>query len=537
MATAPTPTLKNVNIRPEVSVLSVFPHLNYKPWYAIAEFVDNAVQSFLTHKEALEAIEGTDFTLTIDIELDPADGGHITVRDNAAGISTTDYQRAFKPASVPPDRSGLSEFGVGMKSAACWFTNHWSVRTSALGENIERFISFDVESIVQKLQEEIAPIESPVSSQTHFTEVVLSNVHAMPKGRTIGKIKDHLASIYRIFLRTDAIIIRFNGEKLSYKMPDVLTASYYKDDTLSPQQWAKKIDLDFGNGRRIWGIAALLAKASTSGAGFALFRRKRLILGSGDEGYRPEQIFRKSNSYTYQRLFGELHVEGFSVSHTKDGFQWDELEESILEQLKIQLNAPPLPLLDQAEGYRARLRPADLQKGAQTALDSTAKIIERDVTSMLDQYLHLQEQEEQDDFAEEQVIGKELEELPPTTGSATKKPMKRIIEAHTDEGHWKIAIEFTTDPAISDWLSIGNHPPILADNGDGATRQIDIRLSLAHPFMSRFGGTQPDQIEPLLRIAAALALAEVVAREGGLKKAGTIRRYLNDLLRHALAKA
>jgi hypothetical protein len=39
--------LNSVNIRPGVNVLSVLPHLNYKAWYALAEFVDNAIQSSL----------------------------------------------------------------------------------------------------------------------------------------------------------------------------------------------------------------------------------------------------------------------------------------------------------------------------------------------------------------------------------------------------------------------------------------------------------------------------------------------------------
>ena len=62
-------TIKTVNIRPEVSVLSIFPHLNYKSWYAIAEFVDNALQSFLSNRGVLQAVEGTGFKLRVDIEL------------------------------------------------------------------------------------------------------------------------------------------------------------------------------------------------------------------------------------------------------------------------------------------------------------------------------------------------------------------------------------------------------------------------------------------------------------------------------------
>ena len=51
-------------------------------------------------------------------------------------------------------------------------------------------------------------------------------------------------------------------------------------------------------------------------------RRGRLIEGSHEEGYRPEAVFGRSNSYRYQRLFGELELQGFEVSHTKDGFRW-----------------------------------------------------------------------------------------------------------------------------------------------------------------------------------------------------------------------
>jgi hypothetical protein len=53
--------------------------------------------------------------------------------------------------------------------------------------------------------------------------------------------------------------------------------------------------------------------------------------------------------------------------------------------------------------------------------------------------------------------------------------------------------------------------------------------------MERFGGTDGSQIEPLLRLAAALALAEVTAREAGVALAGLIRRRVNQLLREGLS--
>src|SRR6185437_11055048 len=116
---------ERVNIRPEVSILSVLRHLNYKPWFAIAEFVDNSLQSSIQNRDRLVALHGAGYRLKVDVELDATSPGRIVVRDNACGIARRDFARAFKPAEPPADRSGLSEFGMGMKSAACWLALQW----------------------------------------------------------------------------------------------------------------------------------------------------------------------------------------------------------------------------------------------------------------------------------------------------------------------------------------------------------------------------------------------------------------------------
>ncbi|MHB1561178.1 MAG: ATP-binding protein, partial [Isosphaeraceae bacterium] len=67
-------------------------------------------------------------------------------------------------------------------------------------------------------------------------------------------------------------------------------------------------------------------------------------------------------------------------------------------------------------------------------------------------------------------------------------------------------------------------------------RCIGVRLSLAHPFMDRFGGTDAASIEPLLRVAAAIGLAETAARDAGVLMAGTFRRNINELMRDALSR-
>jgi len=515
------PTTDSVSIRPEVSVLSLFRHLNYKPWYAMAEFVDNALQSFLSNREPLQAVEDKHFKLVVQIEVDPADQGRITIRDNAAGINSSDFQRAFKPAEAPPDKSGLSEFGVGMKSAACWFAKYWTVRTSALDEDIERTISFDVDDIVRHAIEHLTPTIASAPVSSHYTEIVLRSLHNPLKARTITKIKEHLANIYRIFLMDEAVEIYFNNERLLYQEPSILTAAYYRTPTAEPVLWRKDIDLDFGGGLRVHGFAALRETGNTSKAGFALFRRQRLIQGSLDEGYRPEAIFRKSNSYTYQRLFGELHVEGFEVTHTKDGFRWEEHEDIFLEFLKEALDKSPIPLLDQAEGYRVRQKPSDYRKGAEAAVESTANSIEQHTPPVLEPHLTAEPSDE-----------------PPLASLAqTTELSQRIIDVTLDGRPWRIILELTYDPAIGDWVSISDQPVLVKDAESGAqVRQIGVRVSLAHPFMERYAGTTIEDIEPLVRVGAAIALAEVAARDSGVKMAGTMRRIINDLLRNALSK-
>jgi DNA (cytosine-5)-methyltransferase 1 len=497
-----------VNIRPPVNVLSVLRHLNYQPWYALAEFVDNALQSYLDYKTELRK-GAKSHSLNVAISIDEADDGRITIRDNAAGIHAKDYARAFRAAEVPPDRSGLSEFGMGMKSAACWFAPHWTVRTTALGETVERTITFDINAIVRDSLEELEVRTRPARPESHYTEIVLSQVHRLPRRRTLGKVKEHLASMYRAFTREGTLELTLNGEPLTYDQPRVLVAPFFKTPTVAPVPWRKDIRVDLGRGMRVTGFAALREKGSTSEAGFALFRRGRVVLGTADQGYRPESIFGSSNSYVYQRLFGELSVEGFGVSHTKDGFQWDDHEEEILAELKAQLDAKPLPLIQQALGYRAKPTREEAVNVAAEVVANTATAFQAALEGTLE------------------VLGKtEPENNPPSTFSSKKgaKGAQQVFRVERHGTVWDILLEATYDEAIGDWFEVFNQQP------EKGIRRVGVRLGLAHPFTQRFAGNDSGSLEPLMRIAAALGLAETTAREIGVKKAGTVRVHFNELL-------
>lgn len=507
-------SVKTVDIRPGVSVLAVLRHLNYRPWFALGEFVDNAVESFIKHQKALEKVDGRGLKLRVDIDIETNSPARISIRDNAAGIAESDYSRAFRPAALPPDRSGLSEFGMGMKSAACWFAPRWSVRTSAIGETISRNIHFDIDNIINDDIEELKIREKAERSNTHFTEVVLEDIFHVPVGRTVAKLKEHLTDIYRGFIRDGVLDLRFNGDSLVYKEPKAFKAPYYKEKNGSDRVWRKEIEFDFGDGLSVHGFAALRETASVAKAGFSLFRRGRVIQGSGDEGYRPSYIFGNPNSYRYQRLFGELHLEGFDVSHTKDGFRWDDDEQPFLELLREHLDSDELPLLKQAENYRVRAARTQLAATAKQAISSTTQAMESKLPATLPK------------VADAAPVDTPEEEAPHKSTLASRR-LEIIFRGKT----WSINIELTDDPGESQWLSVSDTPENRKE-----PRRLDIRVSMAHPFMVRFAQTDTEDVEALLRVAAALGLAEVLARDSGVRKAGTVRRNVNDILREVLSE-
>jgi hypothetical protein len=514
-----------IEIRPEVTMLSVLRHLNYKAWFAMAEFIDNAIQSFVANETRLRDIDGPDYQLTVDIKIDTSGPGLITVTDNAAGISDADFPRAFRAAQIPEDRSGLSEFGMGMKSAACWFAQSWSVRTKAIDEAIERTIKFDVGYIVENHIESLSTTMRKVEPRAHYTVVSLTGLHHSPQGRTLQKIKDHLESIYRMYTRDGRLVLLVNDEQLQYQTPTTLISIPYisagvpsEGTGVKQVEWRKEIDFDFGKGQRVHGFAALRETGSTTLAGFALFRRDRLIEGSHDDTYRPPEIFRQTNSYPYQRLFGELHIEGFEVSHTKDGFRWEEYESLFLECLKEELEKKPLNLLAQAENYRALPTRRSIEQKAVAATNSVAEYITQEVAPLI---------------VEARQNPSPIEEIPTLLLPDTLQASEKTVEIDDSLYRWIITLRTSVNPAEENWISVAQEE---AQSEDAPkVRRLGLNVSLAHPFSLRFLGAQNENVELLLRFGTALAISLVLTEDSTGESPGTVLYHLNQLLRGTLS--
>jgi len=155
-----------VSIEWESSGYSVLKNLNSSVLGIFCEFIDNSLQSY---REQKNEILKYDKNYQLKIDIDYIDGKEIIIRDNAGGINQKNFKRALKPANKPEDTTGYNEFGLGMKYAAVWISNEWELKSSAIGESVERSVLFDYDKVVSGNIKNLPFKEKYVRSDKHFT--------------------------------------------------------------------------------------------------------------------------------------------------------------------------------------------------------------------------------------------------------------------------------------------------------------------------------------------------------------------------------
>ena len=506
----------SVSVRPGVGMLALFPSMKYKAWYALGELVDNAIQSYRTNRAALHQAYA-DYRLRIEIEIQ---NDSIVVRDNAAGIRAADIPRAFAPAQPPPDSSGLSQFGIGMKSAACWYARRFTVETSALGEDAERTVEINIPLILETRSDVVNVQVNAASTHTHGTTVTLQDLNQpAPTGRTLGKIRSYLGSIYRSFLRTGEVELIVHNQELKYREPAVLTAPRWDNPNGPTEVWRKDVDILLSSGRRITGWVGIREKGSTAEAGLALLYRGKVVVGAGsmaqdaDGSFRPANIFGQSNSFAYQRIFGELDVSELGVAYSKDDVIWGGDEDSFLISLRDALDAEPLPVVRMANRYRKadHSQDVDVEAELQRVVNATAS-------------------------AAAQTLG---QPAPPPRDEEFQPP--RPIQGGEDGKYDKqpisAAVQIPNSVGVSARLEVVNEPyetkliRIVKDD------DVDVvKVNRSAPFMRSFASLPDGDIEPILRLCLAIALAEIQARGAPYGRVSMLRSALNKLLEGPLAQ-
>jgi hypothetical protein len=527
---------EQVVIRPGIGLYALFPSLRYTPWVALGEMVDNSIQSYLEHRDELVALHGPDYKLRIDINFSGGENPTIQLVDNAAGIYTKDIARAFTPAMPPPDKSRISQYGIGMKSSACWYSNYFTVRTRALDESIVRTIIFDIPKIIsEEIYELDIEKESTSNPKAHGTRIIMSNLNQpIPIAGAASRLRGYLRSMYRDFLRTGELILTINGEVQEPISYNWLIAPYWPSDK-GPMgeekiQWTKNFEIELNESHEsedpdskpptIRGQIGILEKGDTKRAGLALIWRRKVVQGAGnmadspDDLYRPGVIFGGANSFERQRIIGELDVSELKVTSFKDSVVWKVgQEEEALRKIKELLNAEPLPLLKMARNFRAldnsAASKARLNATLQEVVEATTRaLVEGDAVDSLG-----------DDF--EISLREESPEPPRSNDTKVVQSHIRLIPQFKSD----IVLEVKDQGSDPSWLRVSQ----------SLDRKWVITVNREHPFMKSFTVADPDSLEPVLRLALAIGIAEIQGMSSGFESAGFLRIQINELLKNYLS--
>lgn len=133
-----------------------------------------------------------------------------------------ELQRAVALNKPSSNRSGRCEFGMGLKTAACWFGTTWTIRTKQFGSIRELTAKIHVPDLVKDNTEKIHVEEKPAGKKQHYTHILIEGLYKPIRGSTPKRITDQLRSMYRADLRSKEIIVSWNAVPVSFEEPTIL---------------------------------------------------------------------------------------------------------------------------------------------------------------------------------------------------------------------------------------------------------------------------------------------------------------------------
>ena len=517
-----------INIRPTTAVYKTFERYNYTQSTAYAEFIDNSTQSYFNHRVELEQDENFDYCL-VDIHHDSVKN-IIVITDNCFGMERKDFERAIILNSAPDVTTGRNEFGMGLKAAASWFGRKWTVISTMMGSTNEYTATVNTEELARTKDATIPLKTRQASLESHYTRIIIENViHDCPQKRSMGKLRQDIGGIYRRDIEKKNIILRYNDESLSYSAPKILEVA---DKDGSVKIWKKDLDYTIpyrGEVYTVKGFVAIREKASTEYAGLTLFRRDRVIIGGFSGTYRPKEIFGQSNSYAYQRLFGEINLDNWPVSQAKDKFTWEEELEDLFKQ---SINDRIGDLKTQAQNYRVRekekksvpLVNSQPPSGVPNVESYFNKVPSNQPTQPVSVPLSAMQQNTLDAPLEEKpVVNTSVEVVSPTTSSL-------VNENNTKNYEVKIGLQEAYLFQVT-FRSIPGSTIIFTKNYDKVSSSFDIIINTDHPIVIRAKASS-ESMGTLTEMVIFLALSEVKLSDDNLVgriNPDSIRLQLNEI--------
>jgi|SRR5215213_1750976 len=485
--------------------ITSYRRLAYTPWHALAEFVDNSTQSYFDNKASLDEQmqKEDDKVLTVSIVYDKANDT-LRVVDNAMGMSFEELERALHVARPPVNTAGRSKYGMGMKTAACWIGDNWTITTKKLGETVEHSVSVDVNEVAKGQGGGVTYTDKPKPSEFHYTIVEITELHRTFQGRTLGKIADFLRSMYRVDLQQNQLQLRWRDQTLIW---DNLESRILSAADGSKYQKDFEFEVD---GKKVKGWVGILDKGSRADAGFSILQADRVVRGWPD-AWRPSSLYGQiqgSNDLVNQRLVGEIHLDDFDVSHTKDNILWrNNQEDEIEKKLKETCG-------DYREFAKKRRKGGDEERGpsdvdVKAALDDLEK--ELSSPEMVDQInISIIPSQEAIEANNDKIIASVVE---------TRKATLEGLIASNPTINWKIFLESMSP----------NDPYVVSDSTKA--NEITVVVNRNHPYWNtQLSGTE--SVRDYLRQCIYDSVAEWQARS----KASTIDPDTIKLLKDHLLR-
>jgi hypothetical protein len=302
------------------AAILAYRRLPYKLWYAIAEFVDNSSDAYLRgqNKQLLdEHYKSIGEVFSVDVAYQK-DKGILEILDNSIGMNESELESAMIIGEKPITSAGRSEFGMGMKTAAIWFADFIEIKTKKLGEDKEIRVKIDIQKFVSG-DSELEIRSTPKPKNLCYTHITLSGLQRVIRATALEKTREFLGSIYREDIRNKTMKLTVLGSEVKAPASRDDDAFMTRDDGTKVLVPLKNIEV---NGKKVF--------TGRSFAGFSLIRHGRAVRGWLDS-WRPEEIFGDArNDLRNQRITGELIMNDFSASHTKDNIDWELDEEQTL---------------------------------------------------------------------------------------------------------------------------------------------------------------------------------------------------------------
>lgn len=507
-----------MKVTPTVHMLLLLKSMNYTYWFALGEFIDNSITSYVSYVRQNPDDERFN-KLVIEIDWQKA-GGYFKITDNAAGITNDDagWGRALQLGKPNPNPEHIGVFGYGMKAAAFWMGSKLTISSKRIDETERRSVEMDVVEI-ERTGDENLPIivQGGEDPNEHGTELMVSNLwngREFPRANTVARISSFLTSMYRHYLRGDNglvhpktkqpfLVLKVRGVELKAEEFSLLESPRWDALKVPPPvgspvvYWKKKFSIEVTNNRPrtksnrgkpfvAKGWVGILKTMSYEHSGLFLSFHGKGIAGVGQstkDGYSQDtykpSFFGASNGARSRRLVGEIDMTSFGKLNTSDGVEISdiekaEFEEKLLEFLKAE------GIYQTATNYSAQtleqLSPKETKQLQTTAENNIQRATE------LAQSVH---------------AGLGRERVPSTVS-------KSAIKQHEGQNFTTasgIEVSFVPDyfGLDFDWLDIVEIGPL----------QRQIRLNMSHPFMQRYFTIPEQDPDPAFVLGIALAVCEI----------------------------